>query len=110
MALAKVNVIPIRDTEGNTGYRWRDRDPILDLVNGLIKDSKMSFEQISNRCGVSKSTLWNWDRGKTKRPQAVTIKFVLNAIGYELTVRRNMDKLSTAVPLTQRLHIRRSWR
>lgn len=110
MATNRANIIPLRDTASNTGYRWRDRDPILDLINGLVKESGMSFEQISNRCGVSKSTLRNWDVGKTMRPQAVTVKFVLNAIGYDLMVRRKSDRLSTTVPLDHRLRVRRSWR
>jgi len=88
-----------RDTKADTGYRWRDRDPILDLVNHLVQQSPMTYTQISVSCGVSQSTLRNWDRGKTKRPQAVTVKFVLRAIGYELAVRRMADNMHVAVPL-----------
>lgn len=90
------------DTKANTGYRWRDKDPILDLVNHLIDESHMSLQGISNKCGVSYSTLRNWQVGKTKKPQAVTVKFVLEAIGYSLAVKRNIDNKIALVPMNPR--------
>ncbi len=102
MATSKRHAMPVRDNAANTGYRWRDRDPILDLVNSLIEESNMSRLQIAVKCGVSISTLRNWDIGKTKRPQAVTVKFVLEAMGYSLAVQRNRDRSTILVPMNPR--------
>lgn len=70
----------------NKGYRHLSKDPILDEVHRAIELSGLTWTQISNRCGVSKSCLRNWELGKTRRPQHITIKFVLETCGYTTKV------------------------
>lgn len=78
---------PNPDTKANSGYRWRDKDPILYLINALIAERGMSDWDVAAYSGVSYSTIRNWSMGKTRKPQMVTVKFVLRALGYELAIR-----------------------
>ena len=51
------NVIPIRDFKADTGYRWREKDEVLDLINSLIDKSGESRRLIANRSFISYRTL-----------------------------------------------------
>lgn len=68
-------------------YFFKDHDPILDAVDTVIKDSKMSFAKVERESGVSTACLRNWRNRKTKRPQFATIKAVVRACGGELAVK-----------------------
>lgn len=70
------------------GYRFVDRDPILDKVNSAMDESKLTDKAIADKSGVSVSTIRAWRYGDVKRPQHLTLKFVLDACGYELEVRK----------------------
>jgi DNA-binding phage protein len=61
-------------------------DPTMLQVALLIRNSKLSPRGIAERCGVSYVCIYRWLNGKTRRPQAVTMKFVLRALGYDLRV------------------------
>lgn len=63
--------------------RGLPRDPVLDQVLDCIESSNHSLTWISAKSGVSVTTLINWRSGKTRRPQNVTIDFVLRACGYK---------------------------
>jgi transcriptional regulator with XRE-family HTH domain len=74
------------------GYRFVDRDPVLDEVARMIIDSGLSvseiierIEAISDTATVSYSTIANWLSGKTKRPQNYTVTWVALALGYTRT-------------------------
>ena len=64
------------------GYRFKDQDPVMVLMNRVITDSTLSIDQISQRCGVAKSTIRKWQHGDVRRPQNVTVEAVLRALGY----------------------------
>lgn len=64
-----------------------DHDPILDAIDTLRQDAgNPSFEEISGKCRVSITTLYNWHERKVKRPQFATVKAVVLALGGELSV------------------------
>lgn len=63
--------------------RGKPRDPMLDQVLECMATSNRSLTWIAERSGVSIATLINWRSGKTRRPQNVTIDFVLRACGYK---------------------------
>lgn len=69
-----------------TGYRHRDKDPILGVVNDLIWESGLTWQQICTKTGVSSGTIHNWNYGKTKRPQLATVNRVLAALGKQIVV------------------------
>ena len=62
-------------------YSFQDKDPIIDVMRTLVDDSQKSFGDISADSNVSKTTLYNWFHGKTKRPQFCTIAAVAGALG-----------------------------
>jgi hypothetical protein len=64
------------------GYRFTDRDPILELVTRVITDSGWSLKRIEERCGVCAPTLRKWQNGETRRPQNATVDMVLRTLGY----------------------------
>ncbi len=73
------------------GYRFTDRDPVLDEITRLITDSGLSIEAIVERvtklsrggATLAASTLRNWMNGKTRRPQNLTVTWTAFALGYE---------------------------
>jgi hypothetical protein len=69
-----------------TTYVFRQTDPILDELRGVVLDSGLKLSQIAE-CGVSTSTMYNWfrrpgsNRRRTRRPQFATISAVALACG-----------------------------
>jgi len=82
------NFIP--STPDYLKYNWRDRDPDMDLILGLIGESGLSPEDIEDetaRLGwkVSRYTIMRWLYGGTMRPQNYTMTIVALALGYSKT-------------------------
>jgi uncharacterized membrane-anchored protein YjiN (DUF445 family) len=87
MRSAKV-IRPEFRTDIAAQYRNLDHDPgMLETVE-LMRQSNKTNSMISTKCGVSKTCLRNWQKGKTKRPQITTLRFVLRALGYDLSITR----------------------
>lgn len=57
-------------------------DPVIEQVLELLDDSHIKAGQASDLSGVSTSTIRNWSKGKTRRPQNATIEAVGRAAGY----------------------------
>lgn len=68
--------IPIYKT-----YRFKDKDPVIDQIRTLKKDAGMSNLEIHEKSDVSVSTLNNWFKGGTRRPQNATIEAVGRSLG-----------------------------
>jgi transcriptional regulator with XRE-family HTH domain len=64
-------------------YRFKDKDPVIDEMRTMQEDSGMSYEDISVKSGVSKSTQYNWFHGKTRRPQSATVEAFGRALGFK---------------------------
>jgi len=62
-------------------YVFKDRDPILDVLATARADEGVTFKETHARSGVSTSTLRNWERGKTRRPQFATVVAVARTYG-----------------------------
>lgn len=65
------------------GYRFVDRDPVMQQVTEAITSCGRSLAWVSARSGVSVGTLQNWMNGSTRRPQNLTVTFVMRALGFE---------------------------
>ena len=52
-----------------------------------------NIEIVSANSGVSKSTLYNWKNGITKRPMYHTLSLVLEALGYEIKIKKVRRKM-----------------
>lgn len=87
--MTRSNVVALRKPSVNarlahvTSYRGLDKDPVLIQVINLVEESPMTLAAIANKSGVAESTIRNWIGGHTRRPQNITMEFVLRAIGYE---------------------------
>lgn len=82
------NFIP--STPNYFKYQWRDRDPDMDLIVGLIGDSGLSPEDIEQETAalgwrVSKYTIIGWLYGSVRRPQNYTMTIVAMALGWTKT-------------------------
>ena len=76
----------VTHSESSKGYRYIEKDDMMYLVLSLVDDSGQTDNDTAFDAGISKSTLYNWRFGKTQRPQHVTLKAVLQAIGYDTGV------------------------
>ena len=65
------------------GYRFIKQDPILRDVSRAITESGLSLARIASKSGVTTCTISRWMSGKVKRPQNLTVEFVLKALGYK---------------------------
>jgi transcriptional regulator with XRE-family HTH domain len=62
------------------------RDPDLQQVLEIQRETGLGWTYVSTKSGVARSTLKNWENGKTHRPQHLTLKFALNAMGYDFKI------------------------
>ncbi len=66
-------------------YRFITKDPVIDRMRTAVADAKLSYGEIHDMSGTSKSTLTNWFHGDTRRPQFCTVMAVFRACGVDLT-------------------------
>lgn len=77
-------------------YSFRERDPICYRTTAIVRASGLSHKQISDISGVATNTLWQWEYGKTKRPQFATIMAVLRACGHDLEITKARPEISAS--------------
>jgi len=75
-------------------YRFKNKDPIIDVLRTIVKDEGLSYAQICREGNMSPTPPYNWFHGKTKRPQHASIKaFVracsVNGTKYDYEVTKN---------------------
>ena len=87
-------------TESKSDYRFIEKDPIIDVIRteaqrgGDLKQKHL--EKIAYDSGVSVSTLRHWFFGNTQRPQRLSTRFVLDAIGVRVRYyRRDGSQIKT---------------
>ena len=84
--MAKMGIYP--------SYLFKDHDPILDVVDTIVKDSGKSIVQAHEISNVSVSTLASWRKRKTKRPQFATVAAVITALGGEVNIKYKGRKVN----------------
>lgn len=67
-------------------YAFKDKDPVIDEMRTIVKDSGKSYAQISAESGVSPTTPRNWFYGNTRRPQFATVKAMAIALDHDLVL------------------------
>jgi hypothetical protein len=88
----------------NNEYRFIDKDPVIDVIRteaqryGNLSHSQLL--KLSLDSGVSVSTLHNWFNGDTRRPQSLSTRFVLQALGVAIRYVRE-DGTSIRQPQAQ---------
>ncbi len=69
-------------------YRFRTKDPVIDILRTAFADEGANYADTSRRCGVSANTYHNWFKGGTMRPQFAPVQATAHALGYEFTLTR----------------------
>lgn len=67
-------------------YMFRDKDPVIDIMRTAINGEK--FSAVSERSGVSATTLHNWFHGTTRRPQFATVQAVARVVGMSFELQK----------------------
>jgi len=70
-------------------YMFRTKDPVIDELRTIIQDAtgdkrldRKTLQGIEDDGGPTVSCMHGWFRGKTNRPQSVTIEAAGRALGY----------------------------
>jgi DNA-binding transcriptional regulator YiaG len=72
-----------------------DHDPDMDEICSVIAKEGLTMSQAAMLSGVGNTTLANWEKKKTKRPQHLTMKATLAGIGYGFAIRQ-VEKIDYA--------------
>lgn len=79
----------------NNDYRFIDKDPVIDVIRTEAQRyGNLGHEQLAKlslESGVSVSTIHNWFFGETRRPQSLSTRFVLEALGVSIQYVRDAD-------------------
>jgi len=69
-----------------TGYRFLDKDPSVDTYREALRKSGLSEDEalqlINDLGGPTIHTLRQWDKGKTRKPQHLSMAYAMMALGY----------------------------
>ena len=88
-------------------YNFVDKDPVIDLMRDMVRESGQTHKEIHEQSGVSISTIYNWFDGPTKRPQFATVAAVVATLGYTLTLRQGAPNNSGSAKAHMQLIRRR---
>lgn len=80
-------------------YSFKDKDPIIDRIRTVMQDEGLSNQDIADSSGVSATTLHNWFKGETQRPQFATVMAVTRSMGYDLQLVRTTKRASSGITL-----------
>lgn len=61
--------------------------PIIDLIRSELEERKITRAEFADMCGYSLSNMHNWLTGVTM-PKLSVAEDMLNALGYDLIVRK----------------------
>jgi hypothetical protein len=70
-------------------YKGLEFEPLMLQAALLLQKRDVSLAVLSNRCGVTQTTMRNWMKRKTRRPNASTLRFVLRSLGYNLKITKD---------------------
>jgi len=70
------------------------REKIFMEILSLLWSEEKDFKTLSQKAGVSISTLYNWAELKVFAPRIDTLSKVARALGYEIVLRLNKPKLT----------------
>lgn len=90
-----------------SGWRWLDKDPVIDLFREAKRRSGLTDQQIHEFGGPTPQTLLAWDLGTTKKPQRLSMEFAMQACGYKeqwVDGKGSILKTTYAIPKT---HLKR---
>jgi DNA-binding phage protein len=77
-----------RVNAGYNTYRFRDKDPVIDMLRTRFQDGKYTYVGVAADSGVTESTLRNWFGGKTRKPQFATVQAVARAMAMNFKMQK----------------------
>lgn len=72
--------------KNQSGYRFRDKDPIIGLLHAAWQESGMSLKELATESTMSAGSLGGWFTGDVRRPQHASIKFVARALKLDIAL------------------------
>lgn len=79
-------------TKPNNSRAPTTKDPDFIEVIRLLRGHNAKAVAAASDNLVGRSTIYNWKRGKVRRPQHYTMQAALRAIGWEYSLRKRSDK------------------
>ncbi len=67
-------------------YKFSGQDPAVGKVLGEIDEHGEKMSDVSHVSGVALSTMANWRKRKTRRPQFATLNAALRAVGRQFVI------------------------
>jgi transcriptional regulator with XRE-family HTH domain len=90
-------------------YMFKDKDPIIDRMRTILSDEGLKASEACELSGISPTTLHNWFKGETRRPQFATVMALARSIGYDVQlVRPSRNVSGSKVTLQKTTHNSRS--
>lgn len=71
---------------GYKTYRFKDKDPVIDVLREAIRIAGWSLERVSLESGVPVGTLYAWFHGDTRYPRHCGVQAVAKSLGKELVM------------------------
>lgn len=65
-----------------TGYRFLDKDPIIDDYREAVRKSGMTRKEIEGHGGPKARTQLAWDKGDVRKPQSLSMASAMQIMGY----------------------------
>jgi DNA invertase Pin-like site-specific DNA recombinase len=62
-------------------YSFRDKDPVIDQLRTMTKDSGRKTSEIAHAAGLSPTTPTNWFKKGVRRPQSASVEAYGRALG-----------------------------
>jgi predicted transcriptional regulator len=63
------------------------RDPLLAQVTALLERDRRTTWELADDSGLSPSTIRNWERGKVRNPQSVSLQMAARSLGKRLVLK-----------------------
>lgn len=61
-------------------YLFVERDPIIEAMRGVFSENKVKYSAVTKAGGPTTTTLRNWFRGQTRRPQFCTVAATIRSL------------------------------
>lgn len=73
-------------------YSFLHKDPVIDKMRTLVADEGLKWKDAALIADMSPSTIENWFKGSTRRPQFSSIASLTHSLGYSMEFRRQGNK------------------
>jgi transcriptional regulator with XRE-family HTH domain len=90
--------------KNHTGYRFKDKDPIIGLLQAAYEQSGLSLKDLATASTMSVGSLGGWFSGDVRRPQHASVKFVARALNLDLALYNSQTRETFVYDAPRVLH------